>query len=187
MDVVLRLCLEEWAAEAYKRGQKLAALFRAGDVDTNGVLSLDEFVAVIRNVRPHGFITEAVRMFREAATLSEERSRKRFHGHSRASHKEAEIDVISFIDVCRQFGLSTVKLDGGRDVPETQCVQTVVLVSLVNHRGDGLLLLLLLLLAHPHVQRPVYIVPAAALYVERVPRCCHEGCRGSCVPGPRSC
>ncbi len=44
------------------------------------MLSLDEFVAIIRNVRPHGFATEAVRMFREAVLLSEARTRSRFNG-----------------------------------------------------------------------------------------------------------
>lgn len=80
MDMVLRICLEEWAAEAYKRGQKLAALFYIGDADTNGVLSFDEFLTVIRHVRPHGFESEAVRMFREASVLTEERIRKRCFG-----------------------------------------------------------------------------------------------------------
>ncbi len=56
----------------------------AGDVDTNGVLSLDEFVAIIRNVRPQGFITEAVRMFREASILSEARRARTFTSSSMA-------------------------------------------------------------------------------------------------------
>ncbi len=30
MDMVLRLCMEEWAAEAYKRGRNLAGLFYIG-------------------------------------------------------------------------------------------------------------------------------------------------------------
>ena len=80
MDVVLRLCMEEWAAESYKRGQNLASLFFTGDVDSNGVLSLDEFLAVIRHARPHGFEAEAVRMFREACVLTEDRNRRKRFG-----------------------------------------------------------------------------------------------------------
>lgn len=117
MDMVLRLCIEEWAAEAYKRGRNLASLFYVGDVDSNGVLSLDEFLAVIRQVRPVGFEAESVRMFREACVLTEDRNRKRLMGALSLGNgsEEAEIDVTSFLEVSRKFGLSTVKLSGGRD------------------------------------------------------------------------
>ena len=36
LDMAMRLCMDEWAAETLRRRHKLEALFRAGDVDTNG-------------------------------------------------------------------------------------------------------------------------------------------------------
>ena len=85
LDVVLRLCMEEWAADAYRRSQKLASLFFAGDADFNGVLSLDEFINVINHVQPQRVDTEAVRMFREAVSMTEERRRRRVTHHKGTS------------------------------------------------------------------------------------------------------
>ncbi len=73
MDVALRMCLEEWAADAYRRSQRLASLFFAGDADFNGVLSLDEFVNVVKHVQSAHCDTDAVRMFREATAMAEAR------------------------------------------------------------------------------------------------------------------
>ncbi len=158
------------------------------DVDSNGVLSLDEFLAVIRHVRPAGFESESVRMFREACVLTEDRNRKRLMGalslgkhacvqgggggggggasrlarwdlalagscynfllcssgcgyavvprcpitlmcYAGNGSEEAEIDVTSFLEVSRKFGLSTVKLAGGRDLHDVRCEIHLLVMS----------------------------------------------------------
>ena len=92
------------------------------------MLSLDEFMSVVRHVRPKDSDTDAVRMFREASVLTELRIRRRTGGNSAKGRDETEIDVVSFMEVARQFGLSTVRLEGGAEVPTSRCVAAVVCV-----------------------------------------------------------
>lgn len=71
-DKVLVMLLEEWQRRTERNVAQLKALFRAGDMDYDGLLTYDEFLSVVRHADSLRSEREIVRMYREALQLSED-------------------------------------------------------------------------------------------------------------------
>ena len=94
--------------------------------------------------------------------------------------EEAEIDVTSFLEVSRKFGLSTVKLSGGRDFHDIRWVRVTPVCSLatlpfrhpsaaLNPRASPSLCAL----SHPAPVHGALVAPCVAPVLESLPfPCC---------------
>lgn len=131
LDEALMICMEEWGHERRRRQEELDSLFRVGDVNLDNVLSLDEFIPIIKHAAPTKSDKDIVRMFREASTLTDQRRRRRA-ARAAASAAAAvtkdgveaalnqagkEVDLPSFMEISNKYGLLSIKTDKAPPVP----------------------------------------------------------------------
>lgn len=90
-EVFLTKSLDLWAMSNSHARHVLGALFVAGDVNSDGILTLDEFTAILRAVDAKIGGQKISTMFREA------------HRNNENIHKE------DFVRTCMKFGLMTYK------------------------------------------------------------------------------
>ena len=69
-DVVVDQVLKEWHVESATLKEELQRLFEEGDDNNDGILSLDEFQAIVHRVNPRIKLAEILKLFREAMQLS---------------------------------------------------------------------------------------------------------------------
>ena len=69
-DVIVDQVLKEWHVESATLKEELQRLFEEGDDNNDGILSLDEFQAIVHRVNPRIKLAEILKLFRQAMQLS---------------------------------------------------------------------------------------------------------------------
>ena len=99
-EQLLSVCLDEWHKMDLRARETLGAMFTAGDVNCDGIMSLDEFAAIVKYVEPELSDRVIIAMFREAHK----------DGQGRMTKK-------SFVATALKNGLLTYRSQNNRIVP----------------------------------------------------------------------
>ncbi|GFR45372.1 hypothetical protein Agub_g6747, partial [Astrephomene gubernaculifera] len=102
LDPLLALLMAEYQKRWERSGAHLRALFRAGDVDDDGLVGYDEFAAIVRQLLPGS-----------ESTASADRTIGKMYGEAmrRLAEGQVLVDVDTFLSVARSFGLDRWRVE----------------------------------------------------------------------------
>jgi len=96
-DVLLLILLEEWSRRLEMNAAHLKALFRAGDSDDDGLVTYDEFVALVKLIDPEIADPKVIKIYR----------------HALETASEEMVDSESFVTAMQRHGLSRWRITWG--------------------------------------------------------------------------